>query len=83
MTYRAAWVFVLWFLFVAAGVLFTVYEQHRLDDERSNRNQQVNQAFLLNCMNREREIGELRRKLGLPPTGVQCKALPVFEQGGN
>ncbi len=57
---------------------FLIYQDWQLGNERHERQQQVNAAFLLNCTNREREIGQLRRKLGMPPTGVNCSHLPVF-----
>ncbi len=61
-----------------AVAAFLVYQDWQLGNERGERRRQVNEAFLLNCMNREREIGQLRRKLGLPPTRVKCTSLPVF-----
>lgn len=71
--------FALCFLALFALVAAGLYDFHRLDTERRDRNRQVNQAFLTNCRNREREINRINRRLGLPPTGVRCSQLPVFK----
>jgi len=60
------------------SILLLYLNGRALEQERQDRQKQVNAAFLTNCMNREHEVGVIYRKLGLPPTGVRCLELPVF-----
>lgn len=65
---------------IILGAGFAFWDARNLEQERQERRRQINQAFLTNCRNREREVAAINKRIGLPPTGVNCRKLPVFNK---